>query len=56
MMQRLMLNRETLLEIIQNYTEYESDGNKTIKKIAQQHQYIGVKAAIKTNTRSLSTI
>ena len=47
MMQKLMLNKETLLEIIQNYTEYESDGNKTIKKIAQQHQYIGVKAAIK---------
>ena len=29
MIQRLMLNKETLLEIIQNYTEYESDGNKT---------------------------
>jgi type I restriction enzyme, R subunit len=47
MMQRLMLNKESLLEIIQNYTEYESDGKTTIKKIAQQHQYIGVKAAIK---------
>ena len=47
MMQRLMLNKESLLEIIQNYTEYESDGNKTIKKIAQQHQYLGVKAAVK---------
>ena len=47
MMQRLMLNKETLLEVIQNYVEYESDGNKTIKKIAQQHQYMGVKAAVK---------
>ena len=47
MMQRLMLNKESLLEIIQNYIEYESDGNKTIKKIAQQHQYLGVKAAVK---------
>ena len=47
MMQRLMLNRGSLLEIIQNYTEYESDGNKTIKKIAQQHQYLGVKAAVR---------
>jgi len=46
MMQRLMLNKETLLEIIQNYLEYESDGKKTIKKIAQQHQYLGVKKAI----------
>ena len=47
MMQRLMLNKETLLDIIQNYMEYESDGKQTIKKIAQQHQYIGVKIAIK---------
>ena len=47
MMQRLMLNKETLLDMIQNFTEYEPDGNKTIKKIAQQHQYLGVKAAVK---------
>ena len=47
MMQRLMLNKETLLDIIQNFTEYESDGKNTIKKIAQQHQYLGVKAAVK---------
>lgn len=46
MMQRLMLNKESLLDIIQNYLEYESDGKKTIKKIAQQHQYIGVKKAV----------
>ena len=46
MMQRLMLNKETLLDIIQNYLEYESDGEKTIKKIAQQHQYLGVKKAV----------
>ena len=43
MMQKLMLNKETLLDIIQNYIEYEPDG----KKIAQQHQYLGVKKAIK---------
>jgi len=46
LMQRLMLNKETLLEIIQNYLEYESDGKKTIKKIAQQHQFLGVKKAV----------
>jgi len=46
MMQRLMLNKETLLDIIQNYLEYESDGKKIIKKIAQQHQYFGVKKAV----------
>ena len=47
LMQRLMLNKETLLDIIQNYLEYESDGKKTIKKIAQQHQYMGVKKAVR---------
>ena len=46
MMQRLMLNKETLLDIIENYLEYESDGKRTIKKIAQQHQYLGVKKAV----------
>ncbi len=46
LIQREMLNKETLLEIIQYYLEYESDGKKTIKKIAQQHQYDGVKIAI----------
>ena len=46
LMQRLMLNKETLLDIIQNYLEYESDGKKMIKKIAQQHQYLGVKKAV----------
>ena len=48
LMQRLMLNKETLLDIIQNYLEYESDGKKTIKKIAQQHQYLGVKKAVES--------
>lgn len=46
MMQKLLLNKTTLLEMIQNYLEYESDGKKTIKKIAQQHQYLGVKKAV----------
>ena len=46
MMQRLMLNKDTLLDIIGNYLEYESDGKRTIKKIAQQHQYLGVKKAV----------
>ena len=46
MMQRLMLNKETLLDIIEHYLEYESDGKRTIKKIAQQHQYLGVKKAV----------
>ena len=46
LMQKHMLNKKSLLEIIQNYIEYESDGGNTIKKIALQHQYLGVKKAI----------
>ena len=32
LMQRLMLNRETLLDIIQNYLEYESDGKRRLER------------------------
>ena len=46
MLQRLMLNKESLLELIQNYLEYESGGKRTVKKIAQQHQYLGAKKAV----------
>ncbi len=46
LMQRELLNKKTLLELIENYLEYESDGKTTIKKIAQQHQYDGVKIAV----------
>jgi type I restriction enzyme, R subunit len=44
---KLMFKKETLLDIIQNYLEYESDGKNTIKKIAQQHQYLAVNKTIK---------
>ena len=47
LMQKLMLNKETLLDVIQNFLEYESNGKTIIKKIAQQHQYFGVKTAVK---------
>ena len=48
LMQQLLLNKKTLLDVIQNYLEYESDGKNTIKKIAQHHQYYGVKRAIQS--------
>jgi len=47
LMQKLMFEKATLLDIIKNYLEYESDGKKVIKKIAQQHQYLAVKQAVK---------
>ncbi len=52
LMQKGMLNKETLLDLIQNYLEYESDGKHTVKKIAQQHQYFGVSTAVE---RTLQT-
>ena len=50
MMQRLMLNKEMLLEMIQNFVIFDKDDDgKTIKKIVMQHQYFGIKAAVKKN-------
>jgi len=47
LMQKLMFDKSTLLDIIYNYLEYESDGKKIVKKIAQQHQYLAVNIAVK---------
>ncbi|KEQ56394.1 Putative type-1 restriction enzyme MjaXP R protein [Marine Group I thaumarchaeote SCGC AAA799-N04] len=46
LMQHLMFEKSTLLNIIKNFIEYESDGKTTIKKICQQHQYLAVNTAI----------
>jgi len=46
MMQKFMFEKSTLLNIIKNFVEYESNGKITIKKIAQQHQYLAVNTAI----------
>ena len=54
LMQKLMFEKSTLLDIIKNYLEYESDGKKIIKKIAQQHQYLAVSKAIKETLRVFS--
>lgn len=47
LMQKLMFDKKTLLDIIKNYLEYESDGKTIIKKIAQQHQYLAVDKAVR---------
>src|SRR5581483_2889231 len=47
LMRKLMFEKSTLLDLIQNYLEYESDGKNVIKKIAQQHQYLAVNTAVK---------
>jgi type I restriction enzyme R subunit len=54
LMQKLMFEKSTLLDIIRNYLEYESDGKKIIKKVAQQHQYLAVTKAIEQTLKVLS--
>jgi type I restriction enzyme, R subunit len=45
-MLRGMFEKSTLLNIIQNFVEFESDGKKIIKKIAMNHQYFAVEKAV----------
>jgi len=47
LMLKLMFQKDTLLDLIRNYLEYESDGKNIIKKMAQQHQYLAVDKAVK---------
>jgi len=55
MMQKLMFEKSTLLNIIKNFLEYESDGKTTIKKIAQQHQYLAVNTIVEKTREVFST-
>jgi len=50
-LQRHMLNKDTLLDIIQNYIEYEFDGKQITKKIGQQHQCLGVNNLIESTKK-----
>jgi type I restriction enzyme R subunit len=51
LMQRSLFEKSTLLDIIRNYLEFENDGRRIIKKIAQQHQYLAVAKAVKETIR-----
>ncbi|EGP94048.1 type I restriction endonuclease subunit R [Nitrosarchaeum koreense] len=46
-LQKLLLNKTTILDVIKNFIEYESDGKNLIKKICQQHQYHAVNTIVK---------
>ncbi|QLH11009.1 type I restriction endonuclease subunit R [Nitrosarchaeum sp. AC2] len=46
-LQKLLLNKSTMLDVIKNFIEYESDGKNIIKKICQQHQYHAVNSIVK---------
>ncbi|MDE1818365.1 MAG: type I restriction endonuclease subunit R [Thaumarchaeota archaeon] len=48
-----MFEKQTLLNIIQNFIEFENDGTKTIKKIAQQHQYNAVMTLIQKTKETI---
>ena len=45
-MLRGMFEKSTLLNIIQNFVQFENDGKRTIKKIAMHHQYAAVDKAV----------
>lgn len=45
-MLRGLFDKSTLLNVIQNFVEFESDGKETIKKISMHHQYHAVNKAV----------
>jgi len=45
-MLRGLFEKNTLLNVIQNFVEFENDGKQTIKKISMHHQYHAVNKAI----------
>jgi type I restriction enzyme R subunit len=49
-----MLNKETLLDLIQHFIVYEKSKEKTLKKVAAYHQYYAVNKAV-TTTQQAST-
>jgi type I restriction enzyme R subunit len=54
LLQKSMFEKSTLLDIIKNYLEFESDGKKLVKKIAQQHQYLAVSKAVQQSIEVFS--
>ena len=48
-----MFEKSKLLNIIQNFVEFESDGKETIKKIAMHHQYVAVNKAVQRTKQIL---
>ena len=51
---RGMLNKKTLLDLLRHFILFEETREKTIKKIAQYHQYYAVNKAINTSIRAIS--
>ncbi|MFN8437441.1 MAG: type I restriction endonuclease subunit R [Cytophagales bacterium] len=47
-----LCNKQVLLDSIKNYIVFEKTETKTIKKIAQYHQYFAVKKAIETTVEA----
>jgi type I restriction enzyme, R subunit len=50
-----LCNKQVLLDSIKNYSVFEKTETKTIKKIAQYHQYYAVKKAIETTITATKT-
>jgi type I restriction enzyme, R subunit len=50
---RGMLNKETLLDLINNFIVYEADKDKTIKKISAYHQYNATNNAVASTIKAV---
>jgi len=50
-----MFEKQTFLNIIKNFIEFESDGKQIIKKIAQQHQFSAVMKLIEKSKKVRTT-
>jgi type I restriction enzyme R subunit len=55
LMVQKMLNKETYLDLIRNFTVFDDDGTgKKIKKVAKYHQYYAVNAAIDATVKAVN--
>jgi len=55
LMVQKMLNKETFLDLIKNFTVFDDDGTgKKIKKVAKYHQYYAVNAAIEATVKAVN--
>ena len=52
-LQKGLFEKSTLLNMIQNFLEFEDDGKKIIKKIARQHQYEAVNIIVEKTKQVL---
>jgi len=50
-----LMDKKRLMDVIQNFTVFESDSDKVIKKMCMYHQYYGVNKAVKETLRATAS-